>query len=349
MFYYFYYQMYESLIFLTSIFNINFYYNLTYFLNSFLENIYLNCLLLSLIFPIFISLIMNNLFTIFFLKQELYSNLASLIVGYYNIHPFLLYLSIFFFIIIYSYINIYFIISKKINFIVVSAAFLLGGYWGAGNSVWGYFWVNDLIEQILIYLVIYSVYNLHNYNFKFKNYFFIFFLIGILISIFLLRLGLFSTRHSFFNILNLTNIIIYFNIFYSFFSTMYIKLLNFYLIGWLGIIFSLFILIYQFFKLTFKNFFIQFFHLILLILFYTWIKYSQHNFSFKSILNFQQNVIFWNEYNFQIKNCNLINKNNFFLIFCSDVNWYFMYKFIFNISIIFKYISVCFFYFFFLF
>jgi len=119
MFYYFYFELSKIFLNLFSTINYNFYYKLTYFLNSFLENIYLNLVLFSLIFPVSIFSYIIFELNLYFVQIENNFNLTSLIIGYYNIHPILLYLSIFFFFNIYKYNNFFFILIFKFFFFFI--------------------------------------------------------------------------------------------------------------------------------------------------------------------------------------------------------------------------------------
>ena len=349
MFYYFYFELSKIFLNLFSTINYNFYYKLTYFLNSFLENIYLNLVLFSLIFPVSIFSYIIFELNLYFVQIENNFNLTSLIIGYYNIHPILLYLSIFFFFNIYKYNNFFFIYTFKFFFYLITCTLLLGGFWGAGNGVWGYFWVNDIIEQILLFLVLGSLVLVHFYLSKSSIILFYIYLIFNLLTLLLLRIGIFNTRHSFFDITNLNNIYFYWNINNYLISIDFIKLVIILFFKWF--FFFLIIIIFSFLliQLSFSSLSITLLHIIIYNLIYIWLKYSQHNLSWKTLL-FSQNFININLYiNTQNLNNIFIEQKNYLIIFMSNTNWFFFKKQISIFFIYFKYITIIFLFFFILF
>jgi len=130
---------------------------------------------------------------------------AELLVGYNNIHPLLLYIS---YIWVFSRIGVkeFFFMFRWLTLLIITViVLLLGGYWGLNNAVWGFFWVNDLIEWILICLigvVLVIVHSKKQCNLLIKAFLWMFLLTIIL---YLSRYGLVFTRHNFFNVRNTAN------------------------------------------------------------------------------------------------------------------------------------------------
>lgn len=177
----------------------------------------LNCVTTLLIFFFLTSHVDNMRYAFFFFS--LVPGLAAfskvpvqLLIGYNSWHPMLFYVSILFclFLVLsgFSFVKI----RTKFVFASLSFTLILGGYWGLGNSVWGYFWVNDVIELVLLaYIVIVGVF-IH--TILPKNISLIIFIASCCIGIFLilLRYGVVFTRHSFFDNKNIKNITIFVNL-----------------------------------------------------------------------------------------------------------------------------------------
>ena len=122
----------------------------------------------------------------------------TLLIGLNTIHPIVyysgFYLFINFFLNKYCFYNYF----KLTNILVcITSALILGVFWGLVNNLWGYLWVNDLIEILLLVLFFFCLYILHTYKLFYKFFFFSNILIFLLI-IYMLRLNFFSSRHSFF-------------------------------------------------------------------------------------------------------------------------------------------------------
>ena len=158
------------------------------------KNLLLICCLLSWIFFLDVSL------------QKFTGVNKQLIVGYNSIHPFLFYLSLTLSGLTFLKVEHFAKINNNVLLFCITIALLLGGYWGLGNSVWGYFWVNDSIEIYLLCilcLMIFYTHSVNNYNSIFL--FSLFFFCGCIILLFM-RYGLFFTRHSFFDLKNVSNL-----------------------------------------------------------------------------------------------------------------------------------------------
>lgn len=146
---------------------------------------------------------------------QIFKLATTLSIGFINIHPILLYLVCILGIGNYLYLQSYKFISISISILVWVGitALLLGMYWGVFSFLWGFFWVNDLVEWFLLSLIILllsSLHNTHIIQFKVYKNFYIFFL---LIYISAIRLNFFFTRHSFFFSFFINNLLLYFLLF----------------------------------------------------------------------------------------------------------------------------------------
>ena len=176
-------------------------------LNSWKFNIFF--LLISVLSISNISLSLFNFFIVFFNSMyaginynSTLSLLNSLWVGTILLHPFLFYFSflcIFFFNMGgFLYRNKF---LKMYTTLVIGCALLslfLGCLWGSQSLSWGYFWVNDKIEWVLLFICFYFVLLKHIYYNPNKCYFFMFIFSFFSLILVYIRLNLVSTRHSFF-------------------------------------------------------------------------------------------------------------------------------------------------------
>ena len=123
---------------------------------------------------------------------------TALLIGLNSIHPYIYYIG-FTLITMSTFKNIFFSQwIKLINLLVtISFALLLGMYWGGANDIWSFFWVNDLIELVLINLVIFVILIIHTYGLN-ANTLYISLYICVLVMLYAVRFNLFSSRHSFF-------------------------------------------------------------------------------------------------------------------------------------------------------
>ena len=342
MFYYFYFEIGKILLSFFTIISYNVYYTLTFYLNSFIENIYLNNLIWGFLSPNLVYFYNCWEINIFLTEVKNYFNLSSLVIGYYNIHPLLLYTSIFFCFTVFKYNNIYFLLNLKFLFYFSLIALLLGGLWGAGNGVWGYFWVNDLIEQYLFWLTIGTITLFHKFLNKNFSLSLISLLVFSLVILLLLRVGMFNTRHSFFDTNNLSNIAVYWNFIFINFSSLYFKNIFFISVAWVGFFLIICYLTYFLSQIKFFNKSTAFLHAILVCLAYIWVKYSHHNFSWKLVGIVQNYKMIFNHYNIQNFNNLLLMDKHYLLIFSSTLNWFFIQKQIGLYYIFIKYIFVSF-------
>jgi len=175
-------------------------------------------------------------------KQLTFSNIIfykilviNLVVGTVVLHPFLFYISlVFFFLKNYSKSGLYLTNSRYISLYLVSVflvcTLFLGNIWALQSTSWGYFWVGDIIEWILLFKIVHILFYLHlwkNVNLYYNWFITIFSVLSIIV---LIRLNLLSTRHNFISV-NITSyaiILFYFvflEIFYKNFS--YFKKYNY--------------------------------------------------------------------------------------------------------------------------
>lgn len=231
----------------------------------------------------------------------------TLLIGYNNIHPPLLYIGV----ISYLFILLkyeFFIFKKKSILIILIIAFYLGALWGCGNSVWGFFWVNDKIELILLLYTLSFISLIHkNINNKMIKIFLIYIYL-LFISILMLRWGLKFTRHNFFDFTKGHNFIFSYLItirVYSFIYS-YILVMIFYSFNYISVV--LFLLTLFFYNKTkfMKNIIL---HIFLSILFISWLKFKTNNFIVYG------NLINFNEQTTTFSHCDLLIYNKIFINF----------------------------------
>lgn len=323
----------------------NFFYDYVYKLNHTLSNIALNFFVFTYFLPRFWLLNIFFFFDEFRLLQFWKLNiLTSLTVGFYNIHPPILYLSILLGgISIYSY-------SVLNNFSRVSLlysscfSFFLGGYWGLGNSIWGYYWVNDIVEiALLLFLVILLFFS---HFFKQSSVVFLY-SVNLLFFIFLLvllRVGLIQTRHSFFNAQNLQNLIVFFSGY-----TNYNFLLSFFffqILTWPFVLVCCLPLIFlcsQYLNKLNKSFFL---HLLFLVFVSVWVQYAEHNLTVRLGLVKQIFQPFFLNTTLKTGIYLLIVKKKL-LVLTSQIFYFTTTKFLFKSIVVIKYIYMYLFFFFF--
>lgn len=197
-------------------------YNLLFLLNFIIKNTCI-VLLLTLLFNVNKQLLVYILYYLIYLIltwQEKYyrENLWPITLSYgFNLsHPLLLYLSVFFFysMLVYkSFIKIKLIVPT----IVIGVALYLGMYWGGINNIWGFFWTNDHIELILLFLFIILATWIHSLSYKNLGILYIVSYVYIVFYTILVRFGLIFSIHSFFIKKNLVNIsLLIFSVFLNF-------------------------------------------------------------------------------------------------------------------------------------
>lgn len=128
--------------------------------------------------------------------------ITSLHIGTVIIHPFLfyfslLYLSIKNFQMKGSYfVNSLILLYSVIQFLL-AITLALGGFWGFQSTIWGYFWVNDTIEWLLLFNITYILFRLHSLRYFTSIQCPSLFFLIIINMIIVVRLNLLPTRHSF--------------------------------------------------------------------------------------------------------------------------------------------------------
>lgn len=195
-------------------------FNFWYFFSGNLNVTLSNWLIITCITLFIIKFNNKFFFFIFFFLSARYlvknSNLLipwELIVGFNSWHPPLFYASLL--LTILSAVSCEKFVHVRSTLIISTLiiTLLLGGYWGLGNSVWGYFWVNDSIELLLLVYIIILLTRVHTIPSKVSFLMFIFLLFGGFVFLIFMRYGLLFTRHSFFELKKINNL--YFIIFLS--------------------------------------------------------------------------------------------------------------------------------------
>lgn len=143
--------------------------------------------------------IVSKLTQTFIIKKKL---VDALLIGTLVIHPILFYVSLIMLClrVIYSR-QFYFLGSRPVRYsnlaLILSITLLLGGFWGFQSTIWGYFWVNDTVEWLLLLAIFYSVWYLHKMGCFLKVWnlaWFFFFIVNLILIV---RLNLIPTRHNF--------------------------------------------------------------------------------------------------------------------------------------------------------
>lgn len=205
-------------------------------------------------------------------------------------------------------------------------ALLLGGLWGSQSLTWGFVWVNDNIEWLLLYILIFLTYYLHSFKRSSKVLFFFLFLFYINMLL-LLRLNFLPSRHSFLGFFKLNFFVIFF--IFSIFTQFFFINLEKYLLKvsdlvliffWINFFFIttivsisifkyifIFFSYYYFLKLVFTKFLL---HFLVIILIFGWLNYINIFFLFFS-------TTFDLNYNFFIFEENVLNKDIRLLIISS--------------------------------
>lgn len=161
-----------------------------------------------LFFKFFISFKLMHIYTI---KKTL---VDALFVGTLTIHPLLFYISLIilcfkvlvpksFYLLGWQFLHF----SKLVA--LLSLTLLLGGFWGFQSTIWGYFWVNDTVEWLLLLAIIYSLWRIHKSVPSLKSWNFLWALFFLLNLILMVRLNLISTRHNFIQNSSLSTVIFF--------------------------------------------------------------------------------------------------------------------------------------------
>lgn len=250
-------------------------------INSF--NLFFLCIFImytSKFYNFFFLFFIFFFFNIIAVKHSLTWIVPPLIIGYNSIHPVIFYVSCISLTFIKPFFEKSIVLKKKNLFLLSSFSLILGGYWGLGNSSWGYFWVNDFIELILfcfclLYLIlIHNTFNLASLlNMLYIGLYFFFLL-------FLLRYGFIFTRHNFFDLKSIKNSFIALNFFFFLTKQFFISIIFFLSFYQLVIIVAINIFI-NFNKIfNCQNFLLKYLHFFFLGTIATWFKNKALNFLF---------------------------------------------------------------------
>lgn len=206
--------MYEKYFFISIL---DVYYYTILWLNSLSINILLSLLILSSLLQYYkwsaiLAVYYTHSITLLSPTITYTTLLSSLEFGLVNIHPTLLYFSLLTFLIFIFLRNSWgFQLSLFIQSLGLSLALILGMFWGVFSNLWGFFWVNDVIEWILFFWLYLLLILLHRLNLR---YFLIYlYVLILLIGLFAIRLNFFTTRHSFFLTFFVNNLYSYLGLF----------------------------------------------------------------------------------------------------------------------------------------
>lgn len=135
----------------------------------------------------------------FLVKKHLVDTLH---IGTLAIHPLLFYISLLFLIakVLASYkkysANILPLTLSSLSYLL-TLTLLLGGFWGFQSTIWGYFWVNDTVEWLLLFSVLYTLWLIHTHSVSSNKLNYLLSLFMLVNFILLVRLNLLPTRHNF--------------------------------------------------------------------------------------------------------------------------------------------------------
>lgn len=150
-------------------------------------------------FFLFKFFFISNCFTqVFFVKTLL----SSLLIGTVLIHPVMFYICLIIFLTkcyynhCFNYIT-YSRLTRTTLIIFLTLTMFLGGFWATQSNSWGYFWVNDLVEWVLLFIILLSILSIHQWFLNNAEYNFFYLELLLLNILVFIRLGFLSTRHSF--------------------------------------------------------------------------------------------------------------------------------------------------------
>lgn len=150
---------------------------------------------------------------------------TTLYYGTIVIHPILFYFSL-------TLLVLRFTITKRFSsvqilsvtstnlFLLLTVTLLLGGFWGLQSIAWGYVWVNDWVECLLVAGILYILKVMHfDFN-PAPQHIRLFWILCLLNFVLLVRLNILTTRHSFIAnySVSIFIIVIYLTVAYSFFK-----------------------------------------------------------------------------------------------------------------------------------
>ena len=162
----------------------------------------LNLIILIVVFiMLFISAGRLWLYIVIFFSVSFklkYLNFINVFIfGFFKVHIIIFYIaSIVGYLIIFSNHSIQLRLKLNKNSFFIGVAFLLGSLWSLYLFNWGYYWTNDSIEYILLFVITYQIIVIHLWKRSI-------YLIGLYILLnvcilFMVRLNMIYTRHNFF-------------------------------------------------------------------------------------------------------------------------------------------------------
>ncbi len=206
---------------------------------------------------------------------------GTLSLGFLNMHPCILYIA--FIGVLLYYFNLekwgVFLYLKNILWSGI-VALALGMYWGIFSSLWGFFWVNDLVEWFLLSLI--SIIVLWTHMILILEYKVIIFWGGISLCCFLfaIRLNIFFTRHSFFFSFFVYNLLVYF-LLLLFCRQNWVGFLLFYFNYSLTVsALTVYVCLYYLRIYIWKKIIVYLLHLVVLLFLIIWLFYSFYYFAY---------------------------------------------------------------------
>lgn len=202
----------------------------------------------------------------------------QLLIGYNNVHPLLFYSAT---VLLATLTTPCETVGKMTNltvFIIGVCSLILGGYWGLNNTAWGYFWVNDFIELILLTICVLVLIRSHQRNYLMSQLYgcvSLFYIIALIVGS---RHGLVFTRHSFFDLTKITNVSILYPL--SVCKLHYLVVLKILPLIINGILFLLLVRAIETISIqAFQKLSLLFLHMIIAVLFITWLKQAPLHYS----------------------------------------------------------------------
>lgn len=222
-------------------------YQYGYISSLYLNNQTINIVILIIIFSLVIRKIKNANYIflssyLFFYTLTLISKNkilewpSSLLVGLNTIHPYLYYCS--FILLLITLSKFFFfnnIIFKNTILYIAIIALFLGMMWGSVNDLWGFFWVNDLVELVLLLLISLLIHYIHVYS-KYVVHSFIVSFFTLIVILYSIRLGIGNSRHSFFLDLQLSSYTNYMLGIFLYLNTVVLSYIRLYCIAYTYII-----------------------------------------------------------------------------------------------------------------
>lgn len=236
-------------------FKYTFYYTYVINLNYWETNLLFICLFYSFYsflrsrFLLFILNIVTLKLSIFPFLLFSKSLLTTLIVGTVVLHPLGFYFFTVLFLFRFFYLSTHFLtVRLKVSLqwlsFFLTITLFLGSIWAVQSNSWGYFWVNDAVEWILISSILYILYFLHIWSLQLRVVNFFYCLLLLLNILFLVRLNFLPTRHNFIST-KLTVYMLFFIyiIFLEFFNSISVFFKKYNYFTWTKLLFLFFVLL----------------------------------------------------------------------------------------------------------